>query len=321
MRSYAYVVSLFCTALTACSGSSSSPPDAAPPGDGTVDGPAPNPLQGVGVVTRIAPAMTFQFLEGPQWRASQGDWVFSDIPADRIYRYAPGGAVSVLTTPSGNANGLALDAGGALLAAEHGGRRVSRSTGSVVTAVAEQFEGKRLNSPNDVVAAPDGTIYFTDPPYGLAGRPAEQGFNGVFRVSNGAVTAEHRGGADARPNGIALAPDGKTLYVAFTDNGEVLAFAVTASGALSAPRRAAQTAGGADGMAVDADGNLFVSSNAGIEVFAPDGKKWGAITLPGSPAPKPTNCAFGGADRRTLLITTPQALFEVSLMYPGLPTR
>ncbi|MBK7537131.1 MAG: SMP-30/gluconolactonase/LRE family protein [Myxococcales bacterium] len=307
--------------FAACSGSAPGGPDAAVDSGGEVDAPSGNPLTDVGAVTRVAPAMTFQFLEGPQWRQGEADWLFTDIPANQIYRYAPGGAVTSFRTPSGNANGLAQERGGTILAAEHGGRRISRISGTTVTAVAERFEGKLFHSPNDVVTAADGTIYFTDPPYGLNGRPAELTFNGVFRVAGGAVTAEHRGAVDTRPNGIAISPDGKKVYVAFTHNGEVLGFPVLAGGALGPPARAALTAGNADGMAVDAAGNLFVTSQNGVEVFAPDGTKWGEIKTPGAPGPKPTNCAFGGADRRTLLITTPQALFQVTLRYGGLPTR
>jgi gluconolactonase len=305
---------LVLTTGAACSGNGSrSDPDAAPMG---------NPLVGVGTVTLVdTPQSTLKFLEGPQWRQTEGDWLFTNIEGTTIYRYVPGGVVTTFLTPSGKANGLALEASGTLLAAEHEGRRLSRITGTTVTAVAERFEGKRFNSPNDVVAAADGTIYFTDPPYGLVG-PAELDFNGVFRVApNGAVTAEHRGAALARPNGIALAPDGKKLYVAFSDNGEVLGFPVLADGALGTPARAALTSGGADGMAIDGDGNLFVTSTSGIEAFAPDGTKWGAITLLGTVPPKPTNCAFGGADRKTLLITTPKALYQVVLMFPGLSTK
>lgn len=318
MRLSPAVLLAACVLGPACSGGASGPDGGA---DAPVDAPTGNPLQDLGAVTRVAPAMTFQFLEGPQWRQATGDWLFTDIPANQIYRYVPGGAVTSFLTPSGNANGLAQESGGTVLAAEHGGRRISRITGTSVSLVAERFEGKLFNSPNDVIAAPDGTIYFTDPPYGLAGRPAELDFNGVFRFAGGAVTAEYRGAAAARPNGIAISPDGKTVYVAFTHNGEVLGFPVAAGGALGAPTRAALTAGGADGMAVDGAGNLFVTSSNGIEVFAPGGAKWGEIKLPGSPAPKPTNCAFGGPERKTLLITTPQALFQVDVVYPGLPTR
>jgi gluconolactonase len=318
--SFSFVTLAGLAGIAGCGGDGNGNPDGGADGsaDAPVDAPAGNPLDGVGAVTVVAtPNPALKFLEGPQWRQAQGDWLFTNIDGDVIYRYVPGGAVTEHLTPSGKANGLAQEAGGTLLAAEHGGRRVSRIDGTTVTAVAERFEGKRFNSPNDVTVTADGTIYFTDPPYGLVG-PPELDFNGVFRVAaNGTVTAEYRGAAAKRPNGIALSPDGKKVYVAFTDNGEVLGFPVMAGGALGAPTRAAMTTRDADGMAVDGSGNLFVTSNAGIEVFKPDGTSWGAITVPA----KPTNCAFGGADRKTLLITTPKALYEVKLQVPGLPTK
>jgi gluconolactonase len=309
-----------------CGGDSSGNPDGNTDGapDGNDGGPdAPpylgDPLVGIGQVAEVTtPTVAAKFLEGPQWRQAQGDWLFSNIDGNVIYRYQPGGTVMPYLTPSGKSNGLALEAGGTILAAEHDGRRISRINGSTVTPVAERFENKLLSSPNDVIVAADGTIYFTDPPYGLAGRNQELDFNGVFRVSPaGTLTAEYRGAMAERPNGIALSPDGKTVYVAFTQSGEVKKFDVQAGGALGTPSRAAMTAGGADGMAVDAAGNLFVTSNNGIEVFKPDGTKWGQIGV----AMKPTNCAFGGPDAKTLMITTPKALYQVTLQHPGLPTK
>ncbi len=287
--------------------------------DAAPDAPLGDPLIGIGQVTPVTTPMPAQmFLEGPQWRKTEGDWLFTNIEGNLIYRYVPGGAVTQFLAPSGKANGLAQEVAGTILAAEHGGRRISRITGTTAAPVAERFEGKLFHSPNDVTVTADGTIYFTDPPYGLEGRPAELDFNGVFRVApGGAVTAEYRGAVDTRPNGVAISPDGKKVYVAFTHNGEVLGFPVMAGGALGTPARAAQTAGGADGMAVDIAGNLFVTSSNGIEVFKPDGTKWGQITVP----TKPTNCAFGGADGKTLLITAPKALYQVNLQIPGLPTK
>lgn len=311
----------------ACGGDSDNNPDAGPgtPDAPPVDAPPPtgDPLIGIGAVTEVpTPNPGMKFLEGPQWRQTEGDWLFTNIPAQIIYRYVPGGQVTVLTDQSGKANGLAREASGSIVAAEHGGRRISRLSGTALTAVVERFDNKLFNSPNDVIVAADGTIYFTDPPYGLEGRPQELDFNGVFRVGpSGVATAEYRGAMNTRPNGIALSPDGKKLYVAFTHNGEVLGFPVNADGSLGASSRAAQTVGGADGMAVDISGNLFVTSGSGsfngIEVFKPDGTRWGAIAVP----VKPTNCAFGGPDGKTLLITTSSSLYQVTLANPGLPTK
>ncbi len=278
--------------------------DAAPPVD---------PLAGIGAVEQVAGG--FMFTEGPQWRETPGDLVFSDIPASTIFRYVPGGgAPTSLRAPSGNSNGLAVDGSGALIASQHGTRSVTRDG----VAIASMFEGQRLNSPNDVVVADDGTVYFTDPPYGLGNTPSALGFMGVFRlVPGGALTAEHRGATSARPNGIGLSPDGGILYVADTADGNVYAFTVGAGGALRDRRVFVATAGNPDGLAIDRSGNLFVTTRDGVEAWSPAGQRWGVIAVP----QQPSNCAFGDADHRTLYITARTAVYRVRLAAPGLPRR
>ena len=151
-----------------------------------------------------------QFTEGPVW-SLEGHLLYSDIPANTIFKWVEGGTAEPLITPSGNSNGLAFDAMGRLLAAEHGNRRISRRVlGEDAQAVADSFEGKKLNSPNDLIIRSDGTIYFTDPPYGIQPNQQEQPFNGVFRVDpQGQISLV----ADdfERPNGIVLSPDETTL--------------------------------------------------------------------------------------------------------------
>jgi gluconolactonase len=298
-----------------CGGGGPAAGDAPAGGDGG-GGDAPSfgdPLVGIGAVELVQGG--FQFTEGPQWREAEGDLVFSDVPASIIYRYQPGGGAAVaLVNPSNNSNGLAMDGSGALIAAEHGMRRVSRAGATVVG----MFEGKRLNSPNDVTVADDGTIYFTDPPYGIQASQQELSFNGVFRVApGGAVTAEFRGAVTTRPNGVGLSPDGATLYVAETTDGNVYRYPIQPSGALGARTVLAQTAGNPDGLAVDVAGNVFVSTSAGVEAFSPEGARWGEIAVPMQPA----NCAFGDADHRTLYITARTAVYRVRLAHPGLPRR
>jgi gluconolactonase len=270
-----------------------------------------NPLDGVGEPQLVMEG--FQFLEGPVWRPDDV-LLFSDIPADTIYQVEPPSTVSTFRNPSGNANGLANDTNGLLLAAEHGNRRVSRteSGGDIVT-VADSYQGDRLNSPNDIAVRSDGTIYFTDPPYGIDPADQELAFNGVFRVDpQGNLSAEWEGPLSSRPNGIGLSPDESTLYVADT-TGVVRAYDVATDGSLSGERTFAADTPGADGMAIDADGNLFVTTSGGIRVFAPDGSEWGTVVVPRTPA----NVTFGAPDGRTLFITARQGLYYVRLPIPG----
>lgn len=303
-------------ALAACGGNGDSPAIDAPPGlpDGApVDAPMFDPLVGIGTVELVQDG--YMFTEGPQWREAQGDLVFSDIDGNTIYRYTPGGGAPVVhVMPSNRSNGLAIDGGGALIAAEHQTRRVTRDG----TPIATTFEAKQLNSPNDVIVADDGTIYFTDPPYGIpAGQTMEQGFCGVFRLASGVLTAEYRGPTTSRPNGIGISPDGKTVYVADTADGKVYRFAVGTGGALEDRQVFVTTQGNPDGLAIDTGGNLFVTTSGGVEVFSPTGTRWGNIATPMQPA----NCAFGDADHQTLYITARTAVYRVRLANPGLPRR
>lgn len=315
---------LLALALTACDGVPSTPDaSSADAGelerDGGTDagprdaGPPPDPLSGIGDVVLVADG--FQFLEGPHWRADEGVLVFTDIPASTIHALTPPSDIAVLRMPSGEANGLATLPDGRLLAAEHANRRVSvtEDDGTVV-ALAESFEGGRFNSPNDLVVRSDGTVYFTDPPYGLTGA-RELDFNGVFRVArDGAITAEWRGAIESRPNGIALSPDESVLYVADTVGGVVRAYDVAADGSTSGERTFAEGTPNADGMAVDERGNLYVTTSEGVAVLAPDGARWGTIEVPQVPA----NCAFGDVDRHTLYITARTALYAVRLAVRGI---
>ncbi len=218
--------------------------------------------------------------------------------------------------PTGRSNGLGLDPLGRLIASEGDNRRVSRTLadGTVVT-VADRWQGKRLNSPNDNIARSDGTIYFTDPPYGVpAGQARELDFQGVFRVDPAGML--HLESRDMnRPNGVALSPDEKTLYVDDTADALVRKFPVRPDGSLGPPTMfVPSTGGGGDGMAVDDAGNLYVATDAGVKVYKPNGMTWGVISLP----EVPSNCTFGGSDRRTLYITAKTSLYRVTLKVPGL---
>ncbi len=272
-----------------------------------------DPLVGAGTVELVQGG--YQFTEGPQWRDTPGDLLFSDVQGNTIYRYTPGGGAPVVhRMPSSNSNGLALDASGALLAAEHGSRTVTRDA----TPIASMFEGNKLNSPNDVIVSDDGVVYFTDPPYGISMPQQELSFNGVFSLkTDGTLTAEYKGPTSSRPNGIGLSPDGSTVYVADTADGKLYAYTVMANGSLIDRRVLATTSGNPDGLAIDSAGNILVATSTGIEAFSATGTRWGVIAVPQQPA----NCAFGDSDHKTLYITARTALYKVRLTVEGLPTR
>jgi gluconolactonase len=260
-------------------------------------------------------ATGFQFTEGPIWHAD-GYFVFSDIPADRIYALKKG-EPEVYREPSGHSNGLAFDWQGRLVACEHGNRRVSRTEpdGTVAT-LADSYQGRRLNSPNDLAIKSDGSIYFTDPPYGVRPEDRELDFQGVYRIGpDGELTLL----VDdfIKPNGIAFSPDEKVLYVDDTEKGWVRAFDVGEDGMLENGRVFARLEGPGrgrpDGMKVDVEGNVYVTGPGGVWVFDPAGKRFDMIETPEVAA----NLAFGGAEGRTLFITASRSVYQVPVMYPG----
>ncbi|MAF64790.1 MAG: hypothetical protein CMJ84_03910 [Planctomycetes bacterium] len=274
-----------------------------------------SPLAGAGEVELVRDG--FLFTEGPAWVPTTSSLLFSDIPANRIYELDAAGEIKVFREPSHYANGLLVDELGTLWACEHGGRRVSRSTlgADDPKTLAHEFGGARLNSPNDLVLRDDGQLYFTDPPYGLLGKPSELGANHVFRrTPSGELFVVYRGAEGSRPNGIRLSPRQDWLYVAFTSKGVVRRFPVALDGTTGKGEVFVETSGGPDGMAVDRDGNLYVAAKAGVEIFSPGGQRWGVIEVP----EKPANCAFGGSDARTLFVTARKGLYRVRLPVPGL---
>ncbi len=262
----------------------------------------------------------FKFTEGPVWNRA-GYLLFSDIPANTIYKWTPGGKSEVFRQPSGNSNGLTYDRKGRLIACEHSNRRVSRTeSGGTVVAIAETYEGKRLNSPNDAVVGRDGSIYFTDPPYGVPkDQKRELEFQGVYRLSpKGELTLIAKD--FDRPNGIALSPDEKTLYVADTAGKHVRAFTLGRDGSAKGGQVLAELKtekqGGPDGMKVDGKGNLYVTGPGGVWVFDKSGRRLGTIAVPETPA----NCAFGDRDYKTLYITARTSLYRVRLRHAGYRT-
>ncbi len=263
-------------------------------------------------------ATGFEFTEGPVWMP-EGYLLFSDIPADRIYKWTPEHGAEVWREPSGNSNGLTIDRQGRLIACEHGNRRVSRTEADGrITVLAERFRGARLNSPNDVVVRSDGCIYFTDPPYGIEPHQREQPCNGVYRILPDG-TLELLADDFDRPNGLAFSPDEKVLYIDDSPRRHVRAFDVTPDGRLVNSRLFADMdhpqPGSPDGMKVDRNGHLYVTGATGVWVFEPDGTLLGVIVTPERPA----NCAWGDVDRKTLYITARSSLYRVRVKIAGTP--
>jgi gluconolactonase len=273
-----------------------------------------------------------RWAEGPAWFAGGRYLVWSDIPNNRMLRYdETDGGVSVFRQPCGNSNGNTVDRQGRLVTCEHSGRCVSRTEhdGSVVT-IADRWRGKRLNSPNDVVVKSDGSIWFTDPTYGIdtdyEGDKADSeiGASYVYRVdpSSGEVDAVITD--VVKPNGLAFSPDESRLYVADTGrtHGEqypahMRVFDVDAAGKLSGGDVFADsTAGLFDGFRLDTEGRIWTSAADGIHCYHPDGTLLGKVRVPEGVA----NCVFGGRKRNVLYICATTSLYMVRLMVNGAKT-
>lgn len=301
-------------------------------------------------IERIATGFTW--VEGPVW--CNGSLFFAEIPSNSIRRWTPGSGVSIFLQPSGyqgtapyggrepGSNGMTLDARGRLTVAGHAQRDVYRfeslNPHGTITVLADTFQGKRLNSPNDLVYRSDGSLYFTDPPYGLRTQndndPAKElKVNGVYRIPH---ALEHKAGAAPdrgalqllisdlpRPNGIAFSPDEKYLYV---DNSEPkkiwMRYRVLPDGNLTDAKllydaTADSRVGGPDGMKVDEQGNIYSAGPGGVWVFTPEGKPLGTLLIP----ERVSNVAWSGSDHRTLYITASKSIYRVRLKIPGVPVH
>jgi len=278
--------------------------------------------------------------EGPVWRRDGGYLLFSDAPHNTMWKWKDGEGLTVFLRPAGStsaeppppgreigSNGLTLDARGRVVMADHGNRQIARLDDSTFlkTTLANRYQGKRLNSPNDLVFRSNGDLYFTDPPYGLRGLnddPAKElPFNGVYRLApNGELTLLTK---DLTfPNGLAFSPDERTFYVAVSDGARpvVMAYDVAADGTIAngrvffdaAPLLKTGRLGAPDGMKVDRAGNLFVAAASGVLVVSPSGKLLGAIVTGRQTA----NCAFGG-DGSTLYMAANDRLMRVKLKTRG----
>lgn len=309
---------------------------------------APRPT--VGGVRRLSPAIDaivppdavievlaegFDWAEGPVWVEDGGYLLFTDVPRNVIWRWSEADGLSEFLRPSGfdgedgshlrepGANGLTIEPSGALLMCDHGNRSLSRLDLATreKTIVVDRFEGRRFNSPNDLVVAADGSVYFTDPPYGLEGlndSPVKElEHNGVYRLApDGRV--ELFDDSLSFPNGVALSPGGRTLYVAVSDPGRpvILAYDLAPSGLASSSRVLFDTTslmgpdapGLPDGLKTDAQGRIFTTGPGGVLVLTPEGELLGVI----DPGRATANCAFG-EDGRTLFLAADDILARVRL--------
>ena len=279
----------------------------------------------------------FQWVEGPLWDWTDGSLLFSDIPNNSVFRWKEGAGVTLYLKPSGytgkepfrgrepGSNGLTFDPAGRLVLCEHGDRRIARlEPEGHKTTLADRYQGKLLNSPNDLVFKSNGDLYFTDPPFGLPGTFNDPGrdleFSGVYRLApDGKLTLMTK--ELPAPNGIAFSPDERTLYVSNADtrNAIWVAYPVREDGMLGKGRvffdatAWTQTKKAApDGMKVDAAGNIFAAGPGGIHVFAPDGTHLGSLEL----GVATSNCAWGG-DGSTLYITAGTAIYRIALRTKG----
>ena len=270
-------------------------------------------------------ATGFQFTEGPLW-CPDGSLLFQDIKASISYRLAPDGSVAAVRERTEAANGQTFLPDGRVVFCEQDGRRVSRMAvdGSGYEVIAEHYQGRRLNSPNDIVCRSDGTIYFTDPPYGVTPDRKELPFQGVFALPD-AGSGEPSLLADdfEKPNGLAFSPDEQILYLCDTARYHVRAFDVEPAGLLfTESDRVFATLdpegpGGPDGLKVDRDGRVYVAVAQGVWVFEPGGKLLGILATP----KRPSNLAWCGPDARYLAITAVDAVHRVELKVSGCPPQ
>jgi gluconolactonase len=281
-------------------------------------------LQGIVEPTPVERLVSgFEFVEGPAWHPARRSLVFSDIIGDTMYAWRESGALEMFRRPSHRANGNAWDREGRLLTCEHSTSRVSRTDpGGRYVVLASHFDGRELNSPNDIVVRRDGTIYFTDPTPGRTARfgierPQQLDFQGVFRLQpdSGALTLL----VDdfSKPNGLCFSQDEALLFVNDTDRQHIRVFDMRADGTVCGGREFATTGGTepgvADGMKIDSAGNLYCCGSGGIHVFDPDGLRRGIIEMPEVAA----NFTWGGPDLTDLYVTARTSLYRLRMKVAG----
>ncbi len=280
----------------------------------------------------VGPSVEFEriatgclFTEGPLWHPAEQYLLWSDMPGDHLRRWSSGAGVSTFRKPCNMSNGLTWDRQGRLLVCEHASSRVTRTEADGrITPIATHYDGKQLNSPNDIVCAADGTIYFTDPPYGRVkfyGLPREQElpFQGVYRTGSEPTRPVLLVDDFDRPNGLCFSRDARRLFINDTARQHIRVFDVRPDGALSGGKLWAETVGaepGApDGMKIDSAGNVYCCGPGGIHVFSPEAVLLGVILVPEYTA----NFAWGDADHRSLYITASASVYRIRVTVPGLP--
>ena len=261
--------------------------------------------------------------EGPVWWKEGGYLLFSDIHNNKRMKYTPGQGVTLFKEPTNRANGLTRDIQGRLVACEHDTRRVTRQEldGSI-TVIANSFQGRRLNRPNDVVVKSDGSIYFTDPNGNFVPEQWDLSFPGVYRVTPDLGTVSLLSDNFVGPNGLAFSADESVLYIIDARRRQIRAFDMLPNGTLAKQTErlfadlGGSEPGNPDGMKVDTAGNVYSGGAGGIYILDPKGKKLGRI-VHGYPAT--TNIGFGGADWKTLYFTSRNQLGAVNVKIPGIP--
>ena len=269
-------------------------------------------------------ATGFDWVEGPVWFGDAGCLLFSDIPNNRILRYTPGSGISTYREPSQYSNGHTRDLQGRLVSCEHGTRRVTRTElNGAITVIADKYQGKPLNSPNDVVVHSDGAIWFTDPHYGIVTN--YEGFQSLQELSCNVYRVDADGTIQAVltdfacPNGLAFSPDEQTLYVSDTgrmfsdDPRHIRSFSMASGRPVGGAVFHAVSHGCADGIRCDSDGNLWASAADGVHCIAPDGHLMGKILIP----EVVSNLCFGGRAKHQLFITATTSLYSVTLNRAG----
>jgi gluconolactonase len=267
----------------------------------------------------------FLFTEGPLWHPTAKFLLWSDMPGDHMRRWSARDGVTTFRKPSNMSNGLTYDRQGRLLACEHATSRVTRTdTDGRIVSIATHYQGKQLNSPNDIVCKSDGAIYFSDPPYGRAKfygveRPQELAFQGVYRVGPDPKSPELLVDDFDRPNGLCFSLDERRLFINDTARKHIRVFEVTATGVLRGGRVWAETKGdkpGApDGMKIDSAGSVYCCGPGGIHVFDPEGQLREVLEVPEYTA----NFAWGDDDFRSLFVTASTSLYRIRRTTPGLP--